>query len=158
MKKAQALTDMFFAMLIMFVFAITMLIGFTVVKSFNTNMQGKISSTGQSIISNTADTFTLFDKIYVVLFISTGISLFVTFTMIDTHPVYFVVNFLLMGFLIIIAAQFSNILEKIGSTSSIVPAKNEMPYIERIYLNYPPYLLIIFGVGLTILYAKWRSG
>lgn len=145
---------------ILFVMAVTILIGYRILKDVNTNFQDspQISTQAKTNLNSFTNKFsTIFDAVYIFALVIAAVVLIVSVFLLDTHPLLFVLS--LPAFLVVLFVNviLANALDDIGNTSGFVALYAEFEMMQFVASHWIALMSIVGFVTLTVFYAK-RSG
>ena len=152
-------TDINSVLIFIFMLAFSILVGYLLLSNFNTNVQSTTMSTeSKTLLQDRTDDFpSVWDNAFIVIFISLALGLLLSGYLIDTYPVFFVVNLLLLLFSIVLAAVISNTFYAIESSGAFVFAESVFPKMHYV-MNHLAHLVVVMGFLFVIgLYAKVRE-
>ena len=100
----------------------------------------------------------IFDGGILVVLILFTIVMLISAWYVDTHPAIFIIAFILVIAIIIVAGVLSTAFTEFTETPSMIAATNEFP-ITVFILGNLPLLIFVIGVALIIvLFAKFKYG
>jgi hypothetical protein len=100
-----------------------------------------------------------FDTIFMFVIIGLFIGLIVSSFMIQSHPIFFIVNVIVLAIVLLIAAQLSNVFDAVVLNTTQFNATAQVYYPKIIYAmaNFPYILLLGGALALIALFAKGRQ-
>lgn len=152
--------DIALIIVVMFSFALIVIIGKNVFVDLNEGMQdaGFMSNRSVSILDNFESNYTtIFDGIFLFVFVGLIVGVAISAFMIKSHPAFFFVTIILLAFFIIIAAIFSNVYEDISTNEAFVDQSADFTVINHIMGNLPVWITIGGALVLLALYIKSRA-
>ena len=155
-KKKGSITDLFFIVVGLFIFAFTILISFKIVTDMDTNFQAMsiIPTQAKTISSYIVNFFpNVLDGLFLFLFMGMFIISIILAFLVPTSPVFFFFYLITYPFLIFISAVVSNIYEEMYLSSALNSFATQLPIVHYI-LQYLPFLIGIFGLVLAIVIYK----
>ena len=119
---------------------------------------GGVLSPGTALVMNqTNTTLLMFDQLFVFMIIGSFIAIIISAFWLDTHPVYFIISFILLIFIIGIYAILGNIYGQIETATGLQAAASNYPLMEEFWSNAPT-IALLFAIPLIIvLYSKMRG-
>lgn len=162
MRKGSVL-DLFFVILIAFVFSISVLIAWTVADEVQTGIDEAVNNTDVASTWNTSymdygkSGLDIFNNMFLFIIIGLGLAVGVTAFFIPTHPAFFIITLIVFIISLTVAGIFSNVYTELASTSAFVSIGNEYSLITQAMQNLPIILLVIGVILLVVLYGKMRT-
>jgi hypothetical protein len=168
-NKRGSIMDLFFIMCLIFVTAIVIVLSmytFGVFKTavqedrgINDMYQNFSSPTHQNIFAKSLVAMKTFDTIFMFVIIGLFIGLIVSSFMIQSHPIFFIVNVIVLAIVLLIAAQLSNVFDAVVLNTTQFNATAQAYYPKIIYAmaNFPYILLLGGALALIALFAKGRQ-
>lgn len=163
LKKSQVdYIALFFAVTIIFAFAVFMLILFN---AYNDNIKDNLSdaltsSTPQDssanvtkILNDAGGGISMFNNLFPFLLIGIIGYVAITALMFKSHPAFFFIGLIVLGVAIILAVTFSNVYEAIGDKPAFANADAEFTISGFILSNLPIFTLIIFVIIAIVLFG-----
>lgn len=152
--------DVIYIPIVMLITAIFILVGYLLISQINTQFIAgdTLSAGGQAIISESESGYKdLWDGIFGFVFVGLSIAAVVGASLIDVHPVFFILSLILLIAFIFVTAILSNsyyTLESNVAFSSFAEDFKIMHYI----MNHLPFYTVIEGLLIAlVLYGKARS-
>jgi len=155
-KKAQAQELLLYGV-ILFVFGITILIGFRLITDINDQFQKNdlISQTGKDGLQGFTDRYgQVFDAAYAMAVVLLSIVLIATVVMIDTHPVFFVLSVVSFLAVMLVNAILANVLDDTGSQSQLAVFYDQLPLMQFFAQHWLAVITVVGFVSLLIFYSK----
>lgn len=155
MKKD--ITEIFFATLILFVFAIMSLISYNILANFNNVVQDNdlLGDVGSDIVSQHTTKFpATFDNAFAFIFVGLGLILVISAFMVRNHPIFFVFIMIVFALFIIVNAVLANVYEDFASQSDLAELRDEFPIQEYIMGLFPFFIFFLSLVVAIIQYSK----
>lgn len=166
-KKSNAdYVALFFAITVIFAFAVFMLIGYS---TYNDNIKPKLNTAITSsqtidpnanitkILDQTSTGFGRFNFLFPLLLVGIIGYVAITALIFKSHPAFFFIGLIVLGVALILAATFSNVYEALGAKSAYASADAEFSIIGFILSNLPIITFIIFVVIAIILFSIPKS-
>lgn len=158
-KKGNMLFDSMYILIALVVISLVLLFSYMMLSDLNDTLQvdDMISTDAKTILQTQTDnTAPLFDNMFI--FILGGLWLSVLFSafLIDTHPAFFIVSFILLVALIIVSATLSNGLIDVFSDPDVVSYSTQFTKTNFVIQNLPLVCLVIAATIGIVLFAKGR--
>jgi hypothetical protein len=154
----MASQDILVALLILFVFAISSILGFVVYERFVIAASPVLDQPTAQAILTTGETMVLaFDFAFLLLFLGLVMLLVLSAIFIRTHPAFFFISIMLLGLYIVIAAPLANSYIEFSEADAISAAVTNFPIIDFVMNNMPLFTLFMGAVFILALYAKGGS-
>lgn len=160
-KKGNIVLDVMLVFVVLIAMAFVSLFGYLVFDDINTDFQNDddIDADVKADVSSLHTRYPgTMDGIFVFVFSFLWLAVIISAFVIDTHPVFFILGVLLLGFVIFVGAVLSNTYEEIRSETEFLTFADGFPMTNFIIDNLA---LAIVIVGMTVmlsLYAKQRVG
>lgn len=158
-KRGSVPADLIVMMVILLIVAISSLFAFTMYG----DMRDEILDTYEGTDPVVNETLTagenvldILDYFWLGLFVALLIGLAVTSMMVDVHPVFLGIMFIIGAAVITIAAQFSNVYTEVGDQTYLANATTSFPMTEYVMGAFPLFMLVIVILVVIILLAKPR--
>ena len=142
---------------IFLIFGIMVMIGKSVLHSVNTSINDSqtFNNASKNIINTVDQNYTtLWDNLFLMLFVGAWLVLLISFYFIQEHPVMTIFAIILIVIFLLLAPIFSNIFLSFGTATNL--DSSQFPIMQFIFQNY---LAFIISMGLSCvatLYAKGR--
>jgi len=162
MNKKGSILDIMYVMILLFVFAVSTIIAFTVWENYKgaTNSSSNINLSTPTfdhvegkmdIVMNNFD--------YIFAFIMTGliIMLVVSTFFLKSHPAFFWITLLFLIIVLVIAGVLSNAFEEVGANENLQAGYDNFPIIKFVMEKLPTFMLFIGAIVIISLYAKSRQ-
>lgn len=148
-KRANAVIDTIFIIIILFICAIVWILSFNVQKDLNDDIQASDMRTeGKEIMSQTTNTsYKVLDGAILFFLIAFWILAIIASFMIDSHPIFFVVSLILLMAVVLVVIVLGNVFDEIF-TQDITGMSGYFPFTFFIFGHILPIAIII---GLSIL-------
>lgn len=158
-RKGQSALDLVFLIVAMFMVGITAIFGYKILSDINTDVQADpdVATIAKTELGNTTANYPqYFDNAFVLILAIGWIATILTAFLIDAHPVFFIISWLLVIFALVIGMVMSNAYQDFTADEDITTAADAFPMTNWIMEN----LLILFiamgGTSILSLYAKGR--
>lgn len=160
-KKGNAVLDLLFTVVIVFIFALFIIGGYLAWSGISTELQADpdISDSGKAIATSIDSNYPAwFDNAFLFVFLGLWIAAMLFAYMIDTLPIYFVVTLILLIFILVVGAYLSNAYEDITTDGDLGVVAQNFPIMNWIF-SYLVEVITVMGLSITlVLYAKRRNG
>lgn len=163
MNKEATIVDSVFYIVIVFVLAVAIVIGYRVADDINTHIQGvsdeQLPTASKEVVSGFNDRYAaVFDYGFLIVFIFLLIATIVTGMMFDTHPALYFVSAFLLFILIILGAIFANTFEEFTATDQLatMDIENNLPIIYFFMTHFVAILVVFLFLVMGITYARAR--
>ena len=161
MNRKGSMTDVVVAGILLLSLAGTAVVAYVITSDINADIQASddFGALPKEVSANTKTSYLKFaDNIFLVAIIVLGIGAFVSASLLNTHPFFFLGAIIIMAVIVTTAAAMSNAYEEFANEPSIEPYASDFVILPFIFLNYPK-IMVGLGVLLMIgLYAKTRGG
>ena len=146
--------DLLFIMIIMSILGITIVISYTLQSKFNDSIQLQsddiVPEVAKNMIAQQTSSFpTVFNSIFIFVYVGLMIVTWMSAFFMDTHPIFFVVMLFLMVILIWVSMGISNAMVDVMEEASLTEYTAKFGSILHFYTKMPFYLLIT-GIGTII--------
>lgn len=160
MRRKGSISDTFFIAIMLFITAITFVVGWMMMSKVNIEFQAtdNIAQVGKDIVSDTTSRYvSWFDGIYLTVLVLLWIVTLVLASKINVHPVFFMFTILIYGILVIITAALGNAFYTFASNAQITEYADAFTFIPFIMNNFVATMVILgFSVAI-VMYAKVRG-
>lgn len=160
-RKAQTTMDLIFVLIFLVGFAIASIFGYKVFTDINTDIQSDTSmhNLTKTTVGNLHARYpATLDGLFAVALVLFWIFTLVSAFLIDTHPVFFIVSFVLLLFTFVAMTLVSNAYQEVMSDADISGSADSFP-ITNFFITHLLETAIIMGFSIMIaLYGKLRSG
>jgi len=159
-KRGQTGLDLILVVVMLFVFAIVAIFGYSMVSDFNTEWQQEtdVSNESKDSMGSYATKFpTVMDQTFAILVGLLWLALIVTSFLIDSHPAFFVVTVLILLIVFFVAMELSNYFEEFMDDAEMSGFAAQFPITNWLMNNL---LIVIVVMGLSAgvaLYAKSQT-
>ena len=148
--------------IIMIIFIIAIFVGSAVLREFNEKYQENSKpelNVGRELMQSTTDRFgTLFDNIFMIVFILFAIAIFVSMFLIDSNPALFFIIIIVFSFLLIALAALNNVYDKLVENPTMASQAATMPLIGFVMTNWVTFMLVFGFVAIILFFAKVKEG
>jgi hypothetical protein len=109
----------------------------------------------QGTITSMAESYKAFDEMFIILLAGLSILALVGAAMINSHPVFFVINVLVLAFLVFLGTvTVGNVFIAFSTSAEMATAAANFPYIALFFTNLPTYMIVEGFLILYILHSK----
>ena len=159
-KKGNAIFDTLTVGIVLFIFAIVAVVGYMILSQLNAPMQIATNSsvTANNIWNNSLTKYPkIFDNLALFVFIGLWVSGIIASFMIDSHPIFAALTFILLIFVFSVSVILANTYDDlINSNNALYVAAGEFAK-TNFLMQHMLLLMIVVGVSITIvLYGKSR--
>ena len=160
-KNKRGILGFIFAIVILFALAVVILIGAKLASEFSDALGGSdlMGDRGKNVMTGILDKYnTLFDYAFLAMLVLFWAATIISVFFLDTHPIMFAISLLMLLFVFICAAVFSNVFYEVAMSSSLRGEAAQFPILMSIMNNY---LVIAIFMGFSMLgamYAKSKFG
>lgn len=156
-KKGSMPMDLILVMITLFIFAVSLLVAYTVWDEYKQGTNTTLTSSVQEHINNKTDVMlSAFDYLFMFMVVGLVIALVISVMLIKSHPAFFWITLFLLVIIIIIAGVFSNAYSEISNTTSFSRADNEYDTVKFVMDRFPTFILFMSVIVLIVLYARSR--
>lgn len=149
-NKKGTVLDVLATIVPLFMFAVSIIVGFTLLNNFVDT--GALNQTTQSahIIESARDNYTVFDNLFLAAFVGLSLSSIISAAFVRTSPLFFAISLVLLIIILFVCAGITNIFGAAMSQGSFSAASSSFPIMFFIMDN-----LLLYGVveGALILLA-----
>jgi len=156
MNKKGSIQDLIYAMVIIFAFAVMILIGFTISSKLNTEFQASddITAEGKASFNQINDLYPgVMDNSFLFLTVGLCIATLILAALVRIHPIFLVFFILAWAVLIFLSAICSNIYQTMAANPQLVAQAAQLTFVTHI-MNWLPFIIGIFGGILAIVMYK----
>jgi hypothetical protein len=151
--------DLLELIVIFFAFSVISIISLYLMTEFNAGVQGMFTSNvSYDVLNQTVDTMKGFDAAGVFVFFGIATGIIISAFLIKSHPVFFVISIFVLAFVIVVAAQISNVFIEFGRADEIIASANEFSLTIQIFNNLPTIIMVLGIIVSIVMYAKMRYG
>lgn len=124
-----------------------------------TQANGGVLASGSEIaINQVTSTLLMFDSLFIFMIIGSFVAILISSFWLDTHPVFFIISFLVFLFSIVIFAILGNVYGEFVNTQGIQAAAANYPLMTAFWSNVPTIAAIFIVALIIIIYSKMRKG
>lgn len=95
-----------------------------------------------------------FDLLLVFVFNAAGLGLLITAWFIDTRPIFAIIGLVLLGFMIIVGAIFSNVFDEVTDGDQFADMKAEFDLTTFVLNQYPLFILTYLILSAIVFFGK----
>ena len=156
-SKKGNIIDLFYIGIFVLAFSLIVIMGKGIFTDINTDFQADptISDASKDILTENYDTYdSLFDNIFMFVFIGLGLAVVVSAFFIQSHPLFYFVSVVIFSILTFVTALFSNVYEEIILDPTFATAASGFTFMNH-FMAYLPLYIIVFSIVVAIvLYSK----
>lgn len=156
-KKAQTTMDLIFVLIFLVGFAIASVFGYKVFTDINNDIQSDTSMTNTSkeVVSHLHSRYpATLDSLFAVALVLFWIFTIVSSFLIDSHPIFFIVSFILLLFTFVAMALLSNAYQEIMQDAEISGSAASFP-ITGFFITHLVETAVVMGLSILLaLYGK----
>lgn len=161
-KPAQnVILDGLFVVIVVFILGLMFLVSLPVVEEINLGLNSS-AETSQEALDTYTDTRSewapLFDNLFLLALVLFSIFVIISVFLIDTHPILFVISFILLIGVFVVAVLLANGYSDLASDPELSMFANEFPKISWTMDHILSILVSITTAFLIALFAKVRGG
>ncbi len=158
-KKKGNITDIPYIVAMMFLLALTIIIGYTIMDRVNDEIQSdtKIPTVAKTANTTTMEKFLLFDSVYLIVWAVSLLGTLISAYFLETHPVFFVVFLILLIIILTALIPISNLMEEIFGDDHFTDAINQFPIIMFYITHFFKIITIHAFLIMWVLYAKVKQ-
>jgi magnesium-transporting ATPase (P-type) len=155
MNKKGFVQDIAFLGVIILVISMCFIFGYKIFSDLNNNYQeSNMSEDSKNILNeNTARFSSIWDGIFIVIFIIMSLAIIISISMIPTHPMFFFVGVILFIFILIGIAIISNSYQDVTDGAEITESVNQFSVTDWIMSHLVELLLVVGFIGFIVMYA-----
>ena len=151
--------DILTVMVIMFVFAVVVIMMYFVLFTFSTELnKTNVPNTSKYIASRAVIQYTIFDGLFVLAYAGFNFAAIIMAFQIRSHPIWFAFFVLITPLFALIAAVLSNVYTEIVTASSeLTTAATAYPMIATVMNNLPVLTVLMLTIAAIIIFTKLRT-
>lgn len=154
------MSDSIAFLVVMFVFALAVIIGKFVYSTVDTEVQATmpVNSLAANISSNLNSRYvSIFDSGFLFVFFILWIAVIVASFSIDTHPWFFGIILIILLFLLVVAAYLGNVYETVSTSSTLSSTATQFTLTNFIMNHiFEVFMVVSFTIAIA-LYMKGRA-
>lgn len=156
-KKGQVVMELILIIVLMLVMGIVWVYGNQIFSEINTDIQAddSISQVAKNQSESTVTQFPRWaDNIAVFLLVSFWVLMLVGSFLIDSHPVFFIITFVLLIFAFVLATMVANVYEEVTSEDGIDVFALDFPKLNWV-MQHLLTIVIVMGLSVAlVMFAK----
>jgi len=161
MKKRGSILDIMYVMILLFVFAVSTIIAFTVWENYkgatNSSSQINLSTPTFDHVESKMDiVMTNFDYIFMFILIGLVMMLIISVFFLKSHPAFFWITLLFLVIVLIVAGVLSNAYAEVGANEELKAGYDKFAIMGFVMDKLPLFMLFITAIVIIALYAKSR--
>lgn len=150
--------DLIVMVVILCAFFIAVLFGLKVYNEMSGEEFWTQTTAGQTASQSLERTFDIMDYAFLFILVGSGIGTIISAFFIQTHPVFFVVSFLILIIMIAVSPIISNAFMEVAANEHFSTEADSMDIMMH-SMGELPIVITVFGILVTIvLYAKYGRG
>jgi len=150
--------DGFLAIIVVFGFILTAVLSYTVLQALLDNDAVQTQLAGQTDILEAAqNVILLLDTLSLVVLFGIMLGGLISAFLVRSHPIFFIVSFILQIFLVAVSTMFSTVYDQIASNSLLSASANQFTVGALIISNAPLIILIFTALIAIVTYGKQDS-
>lgn len=154
MTRGGQLIELTLIVIALFIIGFFIMFGNYFVTQFNNNVGADYSTEAKDFITNSEWAWSFADNIYPVIIVLVGLGAIVTFFYIPTHPVLIIVEFVMLGFVIMTGGIVSNVNANLFNSTEFNATATNFPIISLVNNNLGFFITVIGLIGMTALFMK----
>jgi len=159
MNKGGNILDLFYIVLTVVVLAIVFMASWYIMSQVQPDLDAHLNNDVASNASaNALQAIASFDYLLIFIIVGLLIATIISAFFIDTHPVFFVMSLLLFIMFMIVVPVLSNVFDGFATNSQMITAADEFDVTTSFVGELPKYFVVMGGLVLIALYAKYRTG
>lgn len=156
MKGSAA--DLILGCIILMVFFFCLLFGYQIFNQFDASGFYDNSEVGATVKTATEASFQSLDNMFIILAAGIFIAMVVSAFFIETHPIFFVVSFIVLIIFIMVTPILSNASMKVATSDDLKDEAAELGGSTAVIGDLPIIASVFGGLLLIALYAKYKGG
>ena len=116
-----------------------------------------MSPTSAEVITSANTAIAGFDGLFVFMTFGMIMASIILAYYVDSHPIMFVVSFIVYIFVVMVSSIFSNIYQSFVSTSGLSTYAGSFTMMQQIWFNLPTIATVSGAMIIIVAYSKWRS-
>ena len=157
MNRKGSILDILFIIVVVFVVSITVLIAGVL----NTAFRNNVAASGQlnaTYFDKATTALHVFDYGMLMIVFGWGAAIWVLAWFVQSHPAFFMINFIAWVIIVTISATFTNMFIVFAQNPSIVATAETFPIMIHIMQNLPLICMLIGAVAIIIALGKSAGG
>lgn len=160
-KKGSSIVDLLVILAIFLGFAMVTVVGYKVFDDFNTEIQADddFSNESKQVLTDNIDRYpSLFDGLFIFIFVLLFASILLSSYFLDTNPIYFIITVILLIFACIVGVMLSNVYDEFMADLTFSSYSATFPMTAWVMNNLLIVTLVIGFSVVVVLFAKNRYG
>ncbi len=160
MNKRGYVQDFLLFGIILFTVAIIIIAGSKIMREFGEGWaDGDASPASKAIMSDNAGRFnTIWDYAFLTMFVLFVLAIFSGFFVLNTHPAFYFIVVILIGFMLIPIAILSNTYGSYSTSAGVVDDASKFQIMGFLLNNWAFIFGVLAFLGTVVLFAKFKSG
>lgn len=157
--KGNAILDTLTILIIMIVLSIGAVIGYSQLDVLNDDIQNQTTFSNESkeVSQNLTDKYVpLMDNLYLMAFIMLIIAVVISVFLIDSHPIFFVISFILLIAVFVVAVLVANVYEEFMTDVSFASYANLFTYMHWVNSNLVELMIAVGFLIMGAMYFKFK--
>jgi len=154
--------DIFYLMFVFLVLGIMMLVAVYLKDQVFPQFTAAFGTTSEAtnIMNTTENAFNTMDNVFLFVYFMMSFTTIIFAALVRTHPVFFIVNVILMVILFIITPTFSNIMREFWAVTEFAPyaaggtGSITFPVMTRIFQYLP---IVVMGISIILMIASFAK-
>lgn len=149
-----SILDLPYIIAVLFFLAVSIFVSYELLYAID--QEGVFDEYNQSaeILDEGLAAMSLFDTGFVMLAMGLGIAVIITAFMINTHPAFFVLSWMMLVIVIFISAMLVNAFDQVASASQLATSTAQFPLLIELFMNMPLFCLVIGTMVALAMYGK----
>lgn len=164
--KKGSIIDTFVILIVFVIMGIVLIVSLFLKDAIFPKLSNALNNeTGStSVMATVSGGFTIFDNLFLLAFFMLNATTIIMAALVPSHPVFLIVNVMLLIILFVIAPTFSNIMQKFWSTPDFAAysegggASQTLPIMTRMFQYLPSITLGISVLLIIVQYSKNQGG
>jgi len=160
-KRGNMIVDSITVLVILCVFGLVLFLSYLTLSQWNTEMQAddEFSDAAKNVTSDITQAYPSYmDNGFVFILIGLWVASVVASFFIDSHPVFFIMAFLALIFVIIVSGYMSNAFVEVSEDAELTTTAQAFPKTLWVFENLIT-IIVVYGLSIGLaLYAKVKAG
>lgn len=159
-KRGNAISDTLIVVIVLVVLGIFSVIGYKFLYEENAVIQADadFSSEGQNVSQELTNNFpSIFDNLFLFVFVMLTIGGIVTSFLVDTHPIFFFINIFLLICVFFVLIHLANTYDDTMQDTEFASFAASFPYMTWVMTHLLPLGIVIGFIILTALFMKLKG-
>ena len=149
-----SILDLPFVVAALMLLGVSIFVSYTILYEIDADGTFDLWNESADVIDEGVAAMSLFDSGFVLIAIGLGLSVILTAFMINTHPVFFVLSWIMLVMMIFISAMLTNAFDKFATSTMMAGALGNFPILTEFFRNMPLFCLIIGSLVAIVMYAR----